>query len=365
MHRPRTALLAVPPLTLAAALTAAPAANAAPSPAPAASAASPAPSAAAPSPSPAAATPRPVVHEAADTSAEQRAVTGYWTTARLAAAKPLDLPTKAALRFGAPATATAPGKPVVHGPTSASAAAGSAATAPARTSTGSAWSGGGMVVKTTGRVFFTITGGPSAGRNASCSGSAVTSANKSVVITAGHCVRTGGSFHSNWVFVPGYDQGKRPHGTWVATNLLTTPQWNSGEDLNYDVAAAVVAPLDGRRLVEAVGGQGIAFNQPRGRQMYSFGYPAGSPFDGSRLIYCNGQAFDDYLMSKDLGLNCTMTGGSSGGPWFLNFNAATGAGVLNSVNSFKYNFADFWMFGPYFGPEAQAVYQAAQRIGTT
>ncbi len=55
-----------------------------------------------------------------------------------------------------------------------------------------------------------------------------------------------------------------------------------------------------------------------------------------------------------------MTGGSSGGPWFQNFTGTTGLGTQNSVNSFKYSFAPNLMFGPYFGAEAQAVYQAAQ-----
>ncbi|WP_230984035.1 trypsin-like serine peptidase [Microbispora oryzae] len=193
----------------------------------------------------------------------------------------------------------------------------------------------------------------------------MTSANKSVVITAGHCVKINGTFHKNWVFVPGYDRGERPNGTWPATTLLTTPQWDSGENMNYDVAAAVVAPQGGRSLTDVVGGQGVAFNQPRGRQMYAFGYPAAAPFDGSKLVYCSGRAFDDFLNSDDQGLNCTMTGGSSGGPWFSSFTDGTGSGLLNSVNSFKYGFADFWMFGPYFGPEAQAVYNAAQNTSLT
>jgi len=54
-----------------------------------------------------------------------------------------------------------------------------------------------------------------------------------------------------------------------------------------------------------------------------------------------------------------MTGGSSGGPWFLSFNEATGTGVQNSVNSFKYSLFPGWMFGPYFGTDAQNLYHAA------
>jgi V8-like Glu-specific endopeptidase len=276
------------------------------------------------------------------------------TTATTSSAAPFAAPATSA---PAPATSATPATTTSAPATSATATPAPAASARLRAanSGGSPWTGGGAVVKTTGRVFFTYQG-----RNASCSGSAVTSANKSVVLTAGHCVKLGGAFHTNWVFVPGYDNGARPFGTWAAVKLLTTPQWNASEDTNFDVAAAVVAPLQGRTLVDVVGGQGVAFNQPRRQQMYAFGYPAAAPYDGSKLIYCSGRAFDDALLSKDLGLTCNMTGGSSGGPWFRDFNESTGLGTQNSVNSFKYNFAPNWMFGPYFGVEAQAVYQSAQ-----
>ncbi|WP_066364811.1 trypsin-like serine peptidase [Herbidospora mongoliensis] len=308
--------------------------------------------------------PKPVVVAAADSKSEQRAVENFWTEAKMEAAKPLDAPSASAQRFasGAAAFLDLPdAKPASVKPTlTADAAAGDSAAASA-TSDGSPWNGGGAIERTSGRVFFTV----ASGKNASCSGNAVTSANKSVVITAGHCVRLAGAFHKNWAFVPGYDNGKRPYGTWVATSLLTTPQWSRSEDMNHDVAAAVVAPLDGEYLTDVVGGQGIAFNQPRGRQMYAFGFPAAAPYNGSRLTYCSGRVFDDFLLSEDIGLDCDMTGGSSGGPWFSNFNEKTGAGLLNSVNSFKYNFASFWMFGPYFGGEAQALYNTAQRTSLT
>jgi V8-like Glu-specific endopeptidase len=332
--------------------------------------------------------PRPIVHDAADTKTEQRDVKQFWTPAKMAAAKPLDLVrssggrTSTAPSTGGRAVTVKPMSPGAHAvkradtpatpappvtasespsPSPSSTASPSPSASPshaaalAARSSGAAWTAGGTIVKTEGRVFFTYQG-----RSASCSGTAVSSANKSVVITAGHCVKLGGSFHTNWVFVPGYSNGSRPYGTWVATNLLTTPQWNSSEDMNYDVAAAVVAPLNGQRLVDVVGGQGVAFNQARGQQMYAFGYPAASPYDGSKLIYCSGRVFNDYLISTDQGMTCNMTGGASGGGWFQSFNQSTGAGMLNSVNSFKYNFASYWMFGPYFGPEAQAVYTAAQ-----
>lgn len=299
--------------------------------------------------------PRPVTEQAADSKTEQRAVLNYWTEAKMEAAQPLNVP---APKSGAKMGEGGPGQPTTGTPWSTpptSSPTPSPQQQAARTSSGTPWTGAGQVVKTTGRVFFTYQG-----RNASCSGSAVTSANESTVITAGHCVKLGGAFHTNWVFVPGYDNGTRPYGTWVASKLLTTPQWNASEDINFDVAGAVVAPLQGKTLTDVVGGQGVAFNQARRQTMHSFGYPAAAPYDGSKLIYCAGRAFDDFLMSKDHGLTCNMTGGSSGGPWFTGFNETSGLGTLNSVNSFKYNFAPNWMFGPYFGAEAQAVYTAAQ-----
>ncbi|MGN9782092.1 peptidase [Nonomuraea sp. ZG12] len=296
--------------------------------------------------------PEPAQRAAADSAGERDAVLQFWTPRKMATARPLDVPTaKKGVRLTASSSRPSTGAAWSTPPT----AAAGVRLKRAPNSGGSPWTGAGAVVKTTGRVFFTTQG-----RNSSCSGSAVTSQNKSVVLTAGHCVKLGGAFHTNWVFVPGYDAGARPHGTWVATRLLTTPQWNSGEDVNFDVAAAVVAPLAGKALTDVVGGQGVAFNQARRRQMYGFGYPAAAPYDGSKLIYCSGRAFDDFLLSRSLGLTCNMTGGSSGGPWMLNFDESTGLGTQNSVNSFKYNFAPNWMFGPYFGTEAQAVYQAAQ-----
>ncbi|MDF2706915.1 MAG: peptidase [Nonomuraea muscovyensis] len=329
--------------------------------------------------------PRPVRWSATDSWPERRTVLQYWTSQRMLAAEPLSSPAPRRASSDSPtqgspwatrgaSTGTTTGGRVPYTIRGSSAGAGQAApwsvggTAPVDVrqvaqqaqvpnSPGLRWTDGGAVVRTVGRVFFTT----AEGRNSSCSGTAVTSANESVVMTAGHCVKLNGAAHRNWVFVPGFDNGRRPFGTWVATRLLTTQQWNAREDINFDIAAAVVAPLDGRTLTDVVGGQGVAFNQARRQQMYSFGYPAAAPFNGSRLIYCSGQAFDDTVMTRDLGLRCAMTGGSSGGPWFRNFDESTGLGWLNSVNSFKYNFAPDFMFGPFFGNEAQAVYQAAQR----
>ncbi|MEV0379411.1 peptidase [Nonomuraea sp. NPDC050643] len=308
---------------------------------------------------------RPVGWTATDSWSERRSVSQYWTAQRMLAAQPLSAPTpRRNVRLGQPSEgdpwATGGSRFRRSGFSTRGAAFSVQPVSAQRTlipnSPGLQWTDGGAIVRTLGRVFFTTADG----RNSSCSGTAVTSANESVVMTAGHCVKLNGAAHRNWAFVPAFDDGRRPFGTWVGTRMLTTQQWNAREDINFDVAAVVVAPLQGQTLTDVVGGQGVAFNQARQRQMYAFGFPAADPFDGSELIYCSGRTFNDTVQTTDQGLRCNMTGGSSGGGWFLNFNEGTGQGMLNSVNSFTYNFAPNFMFGPFFGNEAMAVYQAAQ-----
>ncbi|TNY38190.1 trypsin-like serine peptidase [Thermomonospora catenispora] len=287
------------------------------------------------------AAPDPVARAQATSAALEQKVRAFWTRERMLSATPMERllnPTSAQRR-------------------TLSRAQGPGLVAPlAFPYGGGTWTGGGQVVRTTGRVFFTYQG-----RTASCSGSAVISQNRSTVITAGHCVKLDGAWHTNWVFVPGYDNGNAPYGTWTARQTLATAQWAASENITYDVGAAVLNPLNGQYLTDVVGGQAIGFNQSRTQPMYAFGYPAAAPYDGSTLTYCSGTTSSSLLYGS-IGLVCDMTGGSSGGPWFSGFDESTGTGTLNSVNSYRLNFPllDRYMYGPYFGSEAQALYQQAQ-----
>ncbi|MFJ6758456.1 MULTISPECIES: trypsin-like serine peptidase [unclassified Streptomyces] len=284
---------------------------------------------------------------AAETPASfrQQHTSGFWTAERMRSATPLDV-------TAVPGTSRTP---VATSPAATRIAPTAAASPTAFPQAGGAWTGGGAVVKTSGRVFFTM-----GGRTASCSGDSVTSANGSTVITAGHCVKYQGAWHTNWVFVPAYNNGSAPYGQWSATKTFATDQWAASEDMNMDVGLAVVAPLNGQTLSQAVGAQGILFNGGYNKKMYSFGFPAAAPYDGTKLVYCSGNSSKDFLLTRDHGLACNMTGGSSGGPWFQDFNEATGLGTQVSVNSFGYTFLPNRMYGPYFGNEAKAAYDKAQ-----
>ncbi|AKN70454.1 peptidase [Streptomyces sp. PBH53] len=287
----------------------------------------------------------PAATHTASATAQHKA-RAFWTAERMRSATPLDLllTEQAARSLRSP---QAHGRPATVAPTPAALAAFPQAGGP--------WTGGGAVVATSGRVFFTFQG-----RTASCSGNAVTSQNASTVITAGHCVKYQGSWHTNWVFVPAYADGNAPYGQWTAAKTLTTPQWEAGEDINHDIGAAVVSPLNGKTLTSVVGAQGIQFNGGYNKPMYAFGFPAASPYDGTKLIHCSGNSSKDFLFSQDHSLGCNMTGGSSGGPWFTGFDEASGTGLQVSVNSFGYTFLPNRMFGPYFGDVAKALYDKAQ-----
>jgi hypothetical protein len=203
---------------------------------------------------------------------------------------------------------------------------------------------------TNGKVFFT-----ESGLNYVCSGTALLSGNKSVVWTAGHCVNDGaGTFVTNWAFVPAYADGSRPYGTWTARRLLTTSGWNASSDFSYDNGAAVVNTSGGRALTDVVGGVKPTFNYPRRQTYVSHGYPAAPPFNGQRLYTCTSPLrYDDTSANPPtMGIDCNMTGGSSGGGWTVN-------GSLESVNSYGYTTLPNVMFGPYQGSVSESLYTQA------
>ena len=137
-----------------------------------------------------------------------------------------------------------------------------------------------------GRVFATS---PSDG-DYSCSGTAVNSPGRSLVVTAGHCVYLNGEWGVNFMFVPGYRDGRSPYGRWAGTKLRAPPQWVAAENISFDIGMVTVSRnLSGRAVQDVVGARGIGFNQPRNQTYTSYGYPAEPPFDGESLQACRSQ----------------------------------------------------------------------------
>ncbi len=272
--------------------------------------------------------------------AERAPVTAaqYWTRARMDAARNVS------------STARVPRDPA--GP-------GSPADSDDPFAFGARWAGGGAVTRTTGRVFFTLDG-----TDYGCSGSAVASANASVVMTAAHCVSDGdGGWATHWIFVPGYHDGHEPYGSYPARTYFVAGPWEYGADEDDDVAFVVVgqAKVNGveRRVAKAVGGQPVEFGS-RGAIQTVFGYPSQAPYDGQLLDYCAGMLLPDPYGAADAGVECTMTEGDSGGPWFTGFDPRTGRGTITGVTTFRYANDSLTLYSADLGSTARTLYEKAQ-----
>ncbi|HJT56140.1 MAG TPA: hypothetical protein VJ761_06585 [Ktedonobacteraceae bacterium] len=213
-------------------------------------------------------------------------------------------------------------------------------------------------LSTVGKVFLTN----ASGQNLSCSGTAVVSSNHSVVDTAGHCLYWQGSWMRNVVFCPLYDNGTTPYGCWAARDLEVPEDWiDAGpNDLHHDFGMFIVAANSEGNLTDVVGGVGWAYNQPTNATFYAYGYPAGYPFDGQTRRSCPGSTGTAWQHGGGtvVSIPCDMTGGSSGGPWFIQIN---GKWYLNGHNDFTSSMQRDHMFSPYYDDTWYALYNKAQQ----
>jgi hypothetical protein len=241
------------------------------------------------------------------------------------------------------------------------------------TVTGASWTRGGAILHASGKVYFEM-----AGSGWVCSGTAARDSRTgySLVLTAGHCAydETNGAFATNWLFIPEFDSAptftcaSTTWGCWTAQALVvnrgfaTAGSFNTQATVN-DFAFAVVGPggkSGAAQLDSAVGSIPIAFGGvSSGNVLDAFGYPAAGKYHGNDLTYCAGPISQDSL-NRNLtwGMDCDMTGGSSGGPWLSSFSETSGSGTLSSLNSYGYSGIRA-MYGPKFNASTQAVYNAA------
>lgn len=302
----------------------------------------------------------------------------FWTAQRMASAKPATPVLAGAPKPKGPAPVEAAGAPVAVGPSAPKAAQPQTVdeAAPEALATPEPLHAGGVARPYTnfpdrlnGKVFFQkFTPGGSFIGNFVCSGTVVNSENKSIVWTAGHCVHggRGGAFHRNWTFVPAYSSsfnGHRPYGTYSARELWTRTEWATNSNFRQDFGAAVVNRINGVRLVDRLGGQGITFNQSRFQNWASYGYPQAAPFSGFTQHVCfSGRISDDFpggVGPATIKIHCNMTGGSSGGGWLIRV-ASSGLGYVNGLNSYRYSTTPDNLFGPYHGSEGLSLYNTVR-----
>ncbi|WP_433498089.1 trypsin-like serine peptidase [Sphaerimonospora sp. CA-214678] len=125
-----------------------------------------------------------------------------------------------------------------------------------------------------------------------------------------------------------------------------------------------------------VGGQGLAYNQKVGSNVFVFGYPSGSHPDGNHaysgktLKWSYGKTFAAQapaLKGEELvGVKSSFTGeGSIGSSWLLKYQSARRVGYLNGVTiavaDRDGNKRIDTSLSPYFDGETYGVYQAAAK----
>jgi protein-S-isoprenylcysteine O-methyltransferase Ste14 len=279
-------------------------------------------------------------HDLAQSPSEVR---DYWTRDRMRAAVPLDQPDSPSAALPPPASTSAQPPDVETDPALDTA----------------------YPQRLHGILFVSF-----GGANGACSATVVTARNRSVILTAGHCVVQpaieGVSppiWASNVLFVPGYRNGAAPLGSYAGTTGRASFAWVVSGDLTYDVGAYTLAPQAGVRVEAALGSRGVSFNRPLGTykkktRFQVFGYPAqpASVYDGQRLIGCNSrfQGFQFIFFAPVV--RCSMKEGSSGGGWVLK------GGLVNSVVSHNACGVDpncAFVAGTYFGDAAFKLWSKA------
>jgi len=184
----------------------------------------------------------------------------------------------------------------------------------------------------------------------SCSGTALNTPSHSIVLTAGHCVIEQGSEGRQLSFVPAYDHGSRPFGTFTVESVYVMPQWRHSENPDFDLAALRVWPNDLGALTDVVGARGYATSKSRLAAFQIFGYPAAHA-GGEELRSCRAHGLGvDRLTDRFSGpptmlASCDMAAGSSGGGWLFD------GEVISGVTSYSYRGRPTQLFSPYFGPE--------------
>jgi hypothetical protein len=201
-----------------------------------------------------------------------------------------------------------------------------------------------------GRIFLRQ------GRNEGfCSGTAIDSPSRRLVITAGHCVNTGprgrrgGSVWSRFLeFVPAYTDGTAPFGTFIARRgaVFAPKPWVKQANPNFDIGAILTGPNEsGAYPADAVGGVKVALDRGRKIDFQTFGYPGSV----HRLQECSSPAAGEDRLTRGIPgpptvrIRCHWLPGASGGGWLIE-----GGTEIDGLTSYGRNHDFLHTYGPYF-----------------
>ncbi len=184
------------------------------------------------------------------------------------------------------------------------------------------------------------------------------------IFSAAHCLYDdNGTFFDDVVFQPQYRNGNSLGSYAVVQSAVDERYTDFGNDyLNYDLGIGI---LD-RPIGNETGVAGYAINPISEIELDNYvtgiGYPAGPPFDGSKMFKSRGQIVRDSApgttQERYYGAENDMTGGCSGGPW------VTDNGVVVGLNSFVFvGERPQIMHSPYFGQGFADLIDWARDLG--
>ena len=138
-----------------------------------------------------------------------------------------------------------------------------------------------------------------------------------------HCCwdRTKNNWIGGWSFAPAYNNGNAPYGVfnWAQARVLNS--WINNGDTASDVCLiALQNDAAGHGVTYYTGWLGRSWNYPSTLSMHSLGYP-GNIGGGNNLELCASESFaqNSSCGAGVLNTGCSMTYGSSGGPWIRDY----------------------------------------------
>lgn len=188
-------------------------------------------------------------------------------------------------------------------------------------------------VKSVGMLFNTAKGMQAH----HCSAAVVRSAQRNMILTAGHCVG------DHAVFVPMYDRTKpaaeQPYGIWPVDQWFRDKRYASDKSVNSDLdfAFATLKPNGTRRVEDAVGANTLARTPGLANTVTVVGYPMTGRNPQDQAVRCPEVSTAALPHYHQMQITCAgMWGGVSGGPWFSAFDASGDTGtIIGNVGGFN------------------------------
>ncbi len=174
-------------------------------------------------------------------------------------------------------------------------------------------------------ALFTVSGGQL--RTHFCTASVVDSPAGDVIVTAAHCVKGySDTSPAGLAFVPGYN-GTAPYGAWAVTRIFVDQAWTSTADPDDDVAFLTVAKPGSDTAIENVtGGERLGTGRPSAGVVRVIGYPDTQ----DQPLSCQNRVIA--FSSSQMEFDCDgYTDGTSGSPFLIDVDAATGEGTVIGV----------------------------------